>query len=37
MRLRLPTKQLIHLVYGDFTKLMYFAILVELKGLILPE
>ena len=37
IRLWLPTEQLIHLLYGHFTKLMYFAIPVKLKGLILPE
>ncbi len=37
IRLQLPTEQLIRLLYGDFTKLMYFAITVELEGLILPE
>jgi hypothetical protein len=37
IRLQLPTEQSIHLLYGDFTKLMYFAIQVELEGSILPE
>ena len=37
IRLRLPTKQSIHLLYGDLTKLMYFAIPVKLEGSILPE
>jgi hypothetical protein len=37
IRLRLATEQSIHLLYGDFTKLMYFAILVKLKGLMVPE
>jgi hypothetical protein len=37
MRLRLPTMQLIRLLYGDLTKLMYLATLVELEGSILPE
>ncbi len=36
-RMVLATKQLIHLLYGDFTKLMYFAIPVKLKGSTLPE
>jgi hypothetical protein len=37
LRLWLPTKQSIRLLYNDFKKLMYFAIPVKLKGLILPE
>ncbi len=37
IRLRLATKQSSRLLYGDFTKLMYFAIPVELKGSMLPE
>jgi hypothetical protein len=37
IRLWLATKQLSHLLYGDFTKLMYFAMPVELEGSMLPE
>jgi hypothetical protein len=37
IRLQLATEQPIHLLYGNFTKLMYFAIPVELEGSMLPE
>jgi hypothetical protein len=37
IRLRLATKQSSGLLYGNFTKLIYFAISVELKGSMLPE
>jgi hypothetical protein len=37
IRLRLATKQLGRLLYGDFTKLMYFAIPVKLKRVDAPR
>ncbi len=37
IRLWLPTKQSIRLLYGDLTKLMYFAVPVKLKGAVLLE
>jgi hypothetical protein len=37
IRLRLPTEHSILLLYRDLTKLMYFAIPVKLKGLILLQ
>jgi hypothetical protein len=37
IRLRLPTKQSIRSLYGDFTKVIYFAIPVKLKESKLPE
>ena len=36
-RLRLATKQSSRLLYGDYTKLKYFAMPVKLKGSMLPE
>jgi hypothetical protein len=37
IRLRLATEQSIRSLYGNLTKLMYFAIPVELKESMLPE
>jgi hypothetical protein len=37
IRLRLATEQSSRSLYGNFTQLMYFAMLVELEGSMFPE